>query len=124
MNARTTATMAATILLSSALASGAGAQQKTPEQIAFQAGSVKGSAAACEVDTTAYESKVKALFDLLAQNGASASKLTEIYNNAAAETEEDQMTRPTISCQDFQIAFREFLINKPNWTPSQGWRGL
>ena len=124
MKARNSAVLIATLLFSGALIPNAVAQQKSPEQIALQAGSVKGSATACEVATAAYESRVMALFEHLAKQGASAPQLTETFNKAATQTEKQQLAYPTISCDDFKDAFRTFLINKPGWTPSQGWRGL
>lgn len=100
------------------------AQGQSPEEVAHQAGSVKGTAAGCAIDTSQYDSRVKALLAQMATEGASASKLDEIFEKAAMESEHLQRSAPSVGCDDFRGLFGEFTINSPEWTPSQGWEPL
>lgn len=100
------------------------AQSQSPEEVAHQAGSVKGTAAGCDIDTTLYVSRVKALFDHMASQGSSASKLDEIFSQAAMESEHQQRSEPSVGCDNFRGMFGEFTINNPDWTPTQGWKPL
>jgi hypothetical protein len=100
------------------------AQTQSPEEVAHQAGSVKGTAAGCAIDTSQYDSRVKALFAHMATEGASASKLEGIFQEAALESEHLQRSAPSVGCNDFRGLFGEFGINSPEWTPSHGWKPL
>lgn len=124
---RSTKLFAAPLVTLGILAASAGqlaAQSQSPDEVAHQAGSVKGTATGCDIDTTQYVSRVKALFDHMAKQGASASKLDEIFDKAAMESEHQQRSEPSVGCDSFRGMFGEFTINNPEWTPSQGWKPL
>ncbi|MGF1594711.1 MAG: hypothetical protein ACFCUW_15625 [Kiloniellaceae bacterium] len=113
-----------TIGILAALITQLAAQSQSPEEVAHQAGSVKGTAAGCDIDTTQYVSRVKSLFDHMAGQGSSAAKLDEIFSQAAMESEHQQRSEPSVGCDNFRGMFGEFTINNPDWTPSQGWKPL
>ena len=99
------------------------AQQLSPEEVAQQAGSVKGTARACEIDTRTFDERVSALFKHMETSGASSSKLMDSYKEAALKSEHQQLTQPQVACNDFKELFGAFEINSPTWKPEQGWKG-
>ena len=97
------------------------ASENASEVIATQAGTVAGTAVACKVDTFEYKKRVGMLLDEWSTADVPASKLKEVFSDAAAESRRQYLATPTIGCVNFKRMFSSYSINQPGWKASQGW---
>jgi hypothetical protein len=97
---------------------------ETPDHVANQAGTVLGTARVCEVDTTEFEGRVAQLLSHMSEGDTALDAARAEFATAARTAEEQGRSEPTIGCNDFRRLFGEFWINKPGWTPADGWRSL
>ena len=97
------------------------ASENASEVIANQAGTVAGTAVYCKVDTVEYKKRVGILLDESSTSDIPASRLKEVFSDAAAESMRKNRSAPTIGCVNFKRMFSSFLINQPGWEVSQGW---
>lgn len=97
---------------------------ETPDHVANQAGTVLGTARVCKVDTTQFETRVEQLLSHMTEGGATSDAAKAELVTAAKKAEKQERTEPTVGCNDFRRLFTEFWINKPNWTPADGWKPL
>lgn len=97
------------------------ASENASEVIANQAGTVAGTAVACNVDTAEYKKRVGMLLDASGTTDVPASELKEVFSDAVAESRRQYHSTPTIGCVSFKRMFSSFLINQPDWKVSQGW---
>ena len=97
---------------------------ETPDHVASQAGTVLGTARVCKVSTAEFETRVAQLLDHMTGGGAALDVAKAEVDAAAEKAELQERTSPTVGCNNFRRLFTEFWINKPDWTPADGWKPL
>ena len=94
------------------------------QQPGNQAGTVLGTARVCEVDTDEFETRVEQLLSHMSEDGTTSTAAMAELATAAKMAEEQERSEPRVGCNDFRRLFAEFWINKPGWTPADGWKPL
>jgi hypothetical protein len=97
---------------------------ETPDHVASQAGTVLGTARVCEVDTAQFETRVEQLLGHMTGGGTALATAKDDAATAAKKAEHQERSEPSVGCNDFRRLFTEFWINKPGWTPADGWKPL